>query len=79
MTYVLNSFDRNLRERVERVARTALVHNDNGIVDWAKRAVADALALGKLRDKDNETLRRLEDTYSHEYYNGAAELNSIYA
>lgn len=65
----INQLDLNVRRRVERVASTALAFGDRGIVEWAGRAVADALALGKLRDRDVATLQRLEDTYGHDYYN----------
>lgn len=71
MIHNLDKIDRNLRERVERIANTARKHNDNGIVAWSIRAADDALALGRIRDKDIATLERLEENYGHEFYQAA--------
>lgn len=65
---MLNRIDQALRMRVERIVDVAAQHNDNGIVAWAERAAHDALALGRLRDRDVATLERLEDTYNHDFY-----------
>jgi hypothetical protein len=75
----LDLIDRKLRERVERIANTARKYGDTGIVAWTVRAADDALALGRIRDKDIETLRRLEDTYGHEYYSHSGSGNIVHA
>jgi len=80
MFQMLNRIDRNVRDRVERIVRTAQAHGDAGIVAWADRAAQDALALGRLRDRDVATLERLEDTYNHDFYrNSVGDANPIYA
>lgn len=79
MFNILDKIDRKLRERVERIAYVAANTGDNAIVQWAVRAASDAVALGRLRDKDIETLKRLEDTYGHEYYNNSNGANPIHA
>lgn len=75
----LDQIDRKLRERVERIANTARNYGDSGIVAWAVRAADDAVALGRIRDKDIETLRRLEDTYGHEFYSHRGNRAFIHA
>lgn len=69
MIHKLNKIDRKLRDRVEKIATIAKQNGDDGIVAWTIRAAEDALALGRIRDKDIATLERLEDTYGHEFYN----------
>lgn len=76
MFQALDRIDRNLRVRLEKVAMQAFRFGDDGIVDWAKRATNDALALGHLREKDVANLERLEDTYNHDFYRGNAVRNS---
>lgn len=77
MFHNLDNLDRRLRTRVEKIATIARKHNDSGIVAWAVRAADDALALGRIRDKDIATLERLEDTYGHEYYSNNG--NAVHA
>jgi hypothetical protein len=73
-------FDSALRARIERVARVAERFGENGIVDWSRRAVNDAVALGRARDRDIATLTRLEGTFNDDYYNGGnASSNSVFA
>lgn len=79
MFQMLDKIDKTLRERVEKVAVTAAQFGDNGIVEWAQRAVDDALMLGRIRDKDAERLARLEETYSHDYYRNDRSVSRIYA
>jgi hypothetical protein len=74
----LNKIDRNLRERLEKVADKAVQYNDRGVFDWAQRAVNDALFLGRMRDRDVANLQRLEDTYNDDFYNGNAS-STVYA
>lgn len=64
----LDRIDRRIRERVERIAQTALTHNEFGIVAMLERATEDALMLGRLRDRDVAALERLEDTFNHDFY-----------
>jgi hypothetical protein len=53
-----------------RVLTTALLHNEQGIIEWASRAVDDAARLNRLRDRDVATLERLERQFNgSEYYN----------
>lgn len=68
MFQMLDKIDRRLRARIENVALIAERCGESGIVDWAVRAANDAVALGKLRDKDAATLDRLEGTFSNEFY-----------
>lgn len=68
MFQMLDNIDRRLRNRIEAVAETAKNCGENGIVDWAVRAANDAVVLGKLRDKDRETLERLEGTFANDFY-----------
>lgn len=76
----LNRIDRKLRERLENVADKAVQFNDRGVFEWALRASNDALFLGRLRDRDVANLRRLEDTYNDDFYNGNANSQSgVYA
>lgn len=65
-------FDTALRARIERVARVAERFGERGIVDWSRRAVNDAVALGRARDRDIATLTRLEGTFNDDFYNGNA-------
>jgi len=69
MFQMLDRVDKALRARIEAVATRAAVDGDRGIVEWALRATDDALALGRMRDRDRATLARLEDTYGHEQLN----------
>jgi len=69
MFQMLDRVDKALRVRIERVAQCAARDGERGIVEWALRATDDALALGRLRDRDRATLARLEDTYGHEQLN----------
>jgi hypothetical protein len=55
------------------VLTTALLHNEQGIIEWATRAVADAGRLNRLRDRDVATLQRLE-----RHFNGS-QFYSSYA
>lgn len=68
MFEMLNKIDRKLRERLEAVASKAVEFNDQGVFDWALRASSDALALGRMRDRDLANLTRLEETYNHDFY-----------
>lgn len=68
MFQMLDRIDRKLRNRIEKVALTAEKCGERGIVEWAVRAANDAVALGKLRDKDAATLDRLEDTFANDFY-----------
>jgi hypothetical protein len=81
MFQMLDKIDRKLRARIETVAVTAERCGERGIVDWAVRAAHDAVALGKLRDKDAATLDRLEGTFASEFYSNANSDggNSVYA
>lgn len=69
MFQMLDRVDKALRKRIERVAVKAAHAGDSGVVEWAVRATDDALALGRLRDRDRATLDRLEDTYGNDFYN----------
>ena len=69
MFQMLDRVDKALRTRIERVATVAARSGDRAIVEWAVRATDDALALGRMRDRDRAKLDRLEDTYGHEFYN----------
>lgn len=73
MFQMLDKIDKAIRERVERIAKTAAQSGDRAIVEWAIRATDDALALGRIRDRDLDTLKRLEDTYGHEFYSNQGE------
>lgn len=66
----LDRVDRALRNRVEKVATKAALNGDRGVVEMLVRATDDALALGRMRDRDVQALERLEDTYGHKFYNG---------
>ena len=79
MFQMLDRVDKALRNRIERVAKEAARAGDNGVVEWAVRATDDALALGRLRDRDRATLDRLEDTYGHEFYSGNGGSTLIHA
>jgi hypothetical protein len=63
----LTKLDDATVQRIGDVLVTAAQAGDLGVVAWANRAVADAKMLGRLRDKDNETLNRLERNYSGQY------------
>jgi hypothetical protein len=63
-------FDTALRARIERVARVAERFGEYGIVEWSRRAVHDAVALGRARDRDIATLTRLEGTFADDFYSG---------
>jgi len=76
---MLDRVDKALRTRIERVATEAARAGDTAIVEWAVRATDDALALGRLRDRDREKLNRLEDTYGHEFYNANGGTTFIHA
>lgn len=65
----LTRLDSDTVQRIGDVLVTAMEYNDVGVVDWASRAVHDARLIGRLRDRDIETLDRLERTYSGRYYN----------
>lgn len=85
MFQMLDKIDRMVRFRLETVAETARECGEQGIVAWAVRAAEDAVALGKVRDKDMKTLERLEGTFNHDFYrdngnsNGGSERASVYA
>jgi hypothetical protein len=68
MFQMLDRIDKRLRTRIEDVAKTASKCGERGIVDWAVRAANDAVALGRIRDKDLRTLERLEGTFADEFY-----------
>ncbi|HSW91773.1 MAG TPA: hypothetical protein VLG09_03955 [Candidatus Saccharimonadales bacterium] len=72
-------FDIALRARIERVARVAERFGERGIVEWSRRAVNDAVALGRARDRDIATLTRLEGTFADEYYSGGQTSSTVYA
>jgi hypothetical protein len=79
---MLDKIDVALRVRIERVASTARECGERGIVVWAVRAAEDAVALGKVRDKDLRTLERLEGTFSDDFYSnrvGGQERAPVYA
>lgn len=67
----IERFDFATRDRIERVRATAERFGENGIVNWAIRAVNDAMALGRARDRDIATLTRLEKDFSSDFYNGS--------
>ena len=69
MFQMLDRVDKALRVRIEAVAKRAAVDGERGIVEWAVRATDDALALGRMRDRDRATLARLEDTYDGHFQN----------
>jgi hypothetical protein len=77
----IERFDFATRERIERVRAIAERFDENGIVEWATRAVHDAVALGRARDRDIATLTRLEKDFSSDFYNGGGteRANPIYA
>jgi hypothetical protein len=75
----LNKIDVALRNRIEKVASTAQKCGERGIVDWAVRAAHDAIALGHIRDKDLQTLTRLEGTFSDDFYASIGEASPIHA
>lgn len=77
----LQNFDRATRARIERVADKARRFGDGGVVAWATRAAEDAIFLGRMRDKDIATLKRLEDTYGHDFYasSGSGQRVTVYA
>lgn len=52
------------------VLHNAIKAGDQGVIDWVNRALEDAKLLGRLRDKDIQTLERLERTYGSDFYNG---------
>lgn len=83
MFHTLNRIDRKLRDRIEAVATVAAKCGERGIMDWAVRAAHDAVALGRVRDKDLRTLERLEGTFADEFYSnsngGDTASNSVYA
>lgn len=58
----------NIIERIGDVVGAALLSNDIGVVEWAERATADAKMLGRLRDRDMNTLNRLEGIFSRDFY-----------
>lgn len=57
-------------DRIKAVHDVARRFGEDGIVEWAERAAEDAAMLGHLRARDEETLERLERTFSHGYYRG---------
>lgn len=67
-------------ERIGDVLAAALLNNEQGVVEWAERAIADANTLNRVRDRDINTLNRLEGIFSRDFYkrncNGA---NPVYA
>lgn len=85
----ITRLDQRTRQRIADVAATAREFGEQGIVAWAQRAVADAQALGRLRDRDIAALERLEDTFDHDFYrkqstgvaqfNFSDEYNPVYA
>lgn len=79
MFQMLDKIDRKLRNRIENVAEIAQNCGESGIVDWAVRAANDAVALGRVRDKDLRTLERLEGTFAHDFYRNSDGGNSVYA
>lgn len=66
----ITRLDRHLRLRIAAVEATARAFNERGVVEWAQRAVADAQALGRLRDRDIANLDRLERTFDDDFYRG---------
>jgi hypothetical protein len=70
MFRTLDKLDKALRVRLVKVAGKAAEFGDQGVVDWANRATNDALVLGRLRDRDVQTLDRLEGTYGTDFYSG---------
>lgn len=69
----LDTLDRKLRARIEKVAATARKCGETGIVAWTARAAEDALVLGRIRDKDMDTLARLERTFASDFYSNSGE------
>lgn len=60
--------DNDTVQRIGDVLMIASQHNDYGVIDWGARAIADADTTGKLRNRDVETLERLERTYNRDFY-----------
>lgn len=54
--------------RLGAVVNAAVRAHDVGVLAWACRAMNDGQMLGHLRDRDKETLNRLEVTYGSEFY-----------
>lgn len=70
----IDRFDERTRARIERIRATAERFGERGIVDWATRAVNDAMALGRARDRDIANLTRLEKDFSSDFYNGGPRI-----
>lgn len=66
------SLEPTLIQRLYSVYDTAVRACERGVVEWVERAVDDACALGRLRDRDQSTLDRLERDFDREYYRGIA-------
>jgi hypothetical protein len=50
------------------VVETACSAGDTGVIEWADRAVSDARLIGHMRQRDVETLNRLQRTYNGQFY-----------
>ena len=73
----LSRLDKDTVQRVGDVLMVAGDFNDHAVVEWGMRAIADACAIGKLRSRDQETLERLERTYSSDYYRNGSGRNAL--
>lgn len=60
----------NQMEQLGEVLVVATAHGEDGVIDWAQRAISDAASLGRMRDRDVSTLERLKRQFNgSEYYN----------
>lgn len=66
-------------ERIGDVLAAALLNNEQGVVEWAERAIADANTLNRVRDRDIKTLNRLEGIFSRDFYRNNYGANPVYA
>ena len=72
--------DRATIDRINRVYEVANRFGERGVMSWAERAAADAAALNKLRERDERTLNRLEDTFNHDFYrDNGGKFSPVYA
>lgn len=72
-------FNSDLEKRLGDVLEIAVSAHDNGVVEWVGRAHADAEHLGHIRDKDYQTLVRLERTYQRDFYRNGECRSAVYA
>lgn len=67
-TMLMARVDPVIAERFASVLAVAELANEHGVIDWAERAAEDAATLGRLRARDEDTLERLERTFTDEFY-----------